>query len=168
MNLACRVARAAQDAPARRNGQAQSGTDEQIRHGLEAYEPQNNRSQLVDTGRNRLIVDAYNANPVSMAAAIRSFAQLNAPHKMLILGEMGELGAQSEEEHRRIVQLIHENGFDHVLLVGGQFQRIAPPYPCFPSVDALRDHLHRHTPDDCCILIKGSRTNHLETVAEDL
>ena len=143
-------------------------TDEQIRHGLEAYEPQNNRSQLVDTGRNRLIVDAYNANPVSMAAAIRSFAQMDTSHKMLILGEMGELGAQSEEEHRHIVQLIQENGFEHVLLIGGQFQRIAPPYPCFPDVDALRDHLRQHTPDGCYILVKGSRTNRLETVVGDL
>ena len=143
-------------------------TDTQIRHALEHYEPQNNRSQLVRTGRNTLIVDAYNANPVSMEAAIRSFARMEAPHKMLILGEMGELGVQSGEEHRRIMQLIHENGFDHVLLVGGQFQRIAPPYPCFPDVDALREYLHLHQPDGCCILIKGSRTNRLETVVEDL
>ena len=143
-------------------------TDAQIRHALEHYEPQNNRSQLVRTGRNTLIVDAYNANPVSMEAAIRSFARMEAPHKMLILGEMGELGVQSGEEHRRIMQLIHENGFDHVLLVGGQFQRIAPPYPCFLDVDALREYLHLHQPDGCCILIKGSRTNRLETVVEDL
>ena len=78
---------------------------EQIKKGLENYIPQNNRSQLTVTEHNKLVVDTYNANPTSMRAAILNFAQMEVPEKTLILGDMFELGAQSEEEHQNIVNL---------------------------------------------------------------
>ena len=91
---------------------------EDICEALSTYMPQNNRSQLVDTGRNKLIVDAYNANPTSMMAALENFRQVQAPHKMVILGDMKELGEASLEEHRKIVGFLDGCRFDRVMLAG--------------------------------------------------
>ena len=82
------------------------------------YKPQNNRSQFTETGRNHLVVDAYNANTTSMAAAIENFSMIKADNKMLILGDMRELGEVSQAEHRHIVELLKEGGFSDVWLVG--------------------------------------------------
>ncbi len=139
-------------------------TDEQIQHGIEQYEPQNNRSQFIDTGRNRLIVDAYNANPSSMALSVQNFAQMEAGNKLLILGDMLELGTQSREEHENILHLIHENGFEHVLLVGRHFGEVNTGYPNFDNVDELKEYIKKQDIKDCHILIKGSRGIRLEQV----
>ena len=104
---------------------------EEIDAALSEYVPSNNRSQLVRTGRNTLIVDAYNANPTSMEAAINNFRMMDGGHKVLILGDMLELGSQSEEEHARVVQLVREGGFDDALFVGGEFARTAQGYRTF-------------------------------------
>ena len=101
---------------------------EDICEALSTYMPQNNRSQLVDTGRNKLIVDAYNANPTSMMAALENFRQVQAPHKMVILGDMKELGEASLEEHRKIVFFLDGCRFDRVMLAGTEFNADASAY----------------------------------------
>lgn len=83
-----------------------------IKKALEEYEPQNRRSQLLKTGNNTLILDAYNANPTSMNAALDNFIAMDASHKAVILGDMGELGADSEAEHRKIVDKLRNAGFE--------------------------------------------------------
>mgnify|MGYP001053549422 FL=1 len=95
--------------------------DTKICHALSSYVPQNNRSQLVHTASNTLIVDAYNANPTSMMAALENFRQMEAAHKVAILGDMKELGEGSHEEHQKVVDFLKECGFERVMLVGPEF-----------------------------------------------
>ena len=140
--------------------------EEQICEALRDYEPHNNRSQLTKTERNTLIVDAYNANPTSMKAALDNFHALCADNKMLILGEMRELGADSEKEHQQIVQLIQDYGFSDVLLVGNEFIKTTNPFRCFPDVNALAEVLKANQPQGKTILIKGSNGTKLFTLPE--
>jgi len=139
-------------------------TTEQLKTGLENYIPQNNRSQLTVTDRNKLVVDAYNANPTSMQAAILNFAQLDVDRKTLILGDMLELGDQSETEHQNIVNLLQQNRFQNVYLVGKDFKNTRNSYPCFENVDELIGYMDEHPLTDNYILIKGSRGIKLEKV----
>ena len=124
------------------------------------YQPQNNRSQLTETGRNHLVVDAYNANPTSMAAAIDNFRMIKAQDKMLILGDMRELGEVSQTEHRHIVELLKESGFTQVWLVGEEFAKAAQGsgYRLFPDVDAVNTALTSEPVNGKTILIKGSNS----------
>ena len=124
------------------------------------YQPQNNRSQLTETGRNHLVVDAYNANPTSMAAAIDNFRMIKAQDKMLILGDMRELGEVSQTEHRHIVELLKESGFTQVWLVGEEFAKAAQGsgYRLFPDVDAVNAALTSEPVNGKTILIKGSNS----------
>lgn len=124
------------------------------------YQPQNNRSQLTDTGRNRIVVDAYNANPTSMAAAIENFSMIEAPEKMLILGDMRELGEVSLSEHRQIVQLLNAKGFTRVWLVGSEFAEAAKgtDFRLFADVDAVNKELEIEPLSGFTILIKGSNS----------
>lgn len=131
---------------------------EDICEALSTYMPQNNRSQLVDTGRNKLIVDAYNANPTSMMAALENFRQVQAPHKMVILGDMKELGEASLEEHRKIVGFLDGCRFDHVMLAGPEFKAVASAYEHFDNVDAVKEALEKSKPVGFTILIKGSNS----------
>lgn len=140
----------------------------QINAALEGYAPQNNRSQLQRTERNTLIIDAYNANPTSMQAALENFSQMQADHKMLILGQMGELGAESEAEHQRVVDYIDQCDFEEVLLVGEQFGKTRHAYPTYPDTPALIAALQQLQPAGKTILIKGSNSNKLSTVVEYL
>ncbi|MGN0058600.1 MAG: UDP-N-acetylmuramoyl-tripeptide--D-alanyl-D-alanine ligase [Phocaeicola plebeius] len=140
--------------------------DEQICQALATYEPQNNRSQLKQTARNRLVVDAYNANPTSMRAALLNFRQMEAPRKMVILGDMKELGASSGEEHRQIVELLKTCSFDRVVLVGPEFAATCPPFPTCATVEQVKDLLHQDPPRDYYILIKGSNSMKLAQLAE--
>lgn len=107
--------------------------DEDICSAIEAYQPSNNRSQVLSTGRNLLILDAYNANPASMEAALRSFAQSSYKNRSLILGDMLELGNESDTEHMRILKLLEELAFEDVYLVGPVFTRLNSKreYLCF-------------------------------------
>ena len=139
-------------------------TNEQIKSGLENYIPQNNRSQLTVTERNKLVVDAYNANPTSMRAAILNFAQMNVTAKTLILGDMLELGEQSSEEHQYIVNLLHQYDFKNVLLVGSEFKNTQNNYLCFDNVTELQAYLENHTITNNYVLIKGSRGIKLEKI----
>ena len=124
------------------------------------YVPQNNRSQLTETGRNHLVVDAYNANPTSMAAAIENFSMMKADNKMLILGDMRELGEVSEAEHRNIVELLKDKGFTRVWLVGSEFAKVAQEseFRLFADVEAVNDALRIEPLNGYSILIKGSNS----------
>ena len=133
---------------------------------LRSYEPHNNRSQLIKTDHNTLIVDAYNANPTSMKAALDNFYHMEADGKMLILGEMRELGTDSQQEHQRIVQLIQDYGFQDVLLVGEEFIKTGCAFRCFSDVNALSEVLKVHHPQGKTILIKGSNGTKLFTLPE--
>ncbi|MBP5318042.1 MAG: UDP-N-acetylmuramoyl-tripeptide--D-alanyl-D-alanine ligase [Paludibacteraceae bacterium] len=135
---------------------------------LQAYQPSNNRSQLLKTQRNTLIVDAYNANPTSMAAAIHNFAAITAPDKMLILGDMGELGADSPAEHRKVLDLLHQNGFEQVWLVGPKFAAEDQAYRHFANVQEVQAELQAQPVQGKTILIKGSNAQKLFTLPESL
>ena len=123
---------------------------------LENYVPSNNRSQMTVTEKNHLIVDAYNANPSSMQAALDNFRRMEAGRKMAIIGQMGELGAESEAEHRRLVADLEEAGFDEVWLVGDNFKDIACPFRKFHDVEEVKAAIKAQQPEGCYILIKGS------------
>ena len=123
------------------------------------YIPTNNRSQLMQTEHNTVVVDAYNANPTSMTAAINSFNG-----NCYILGAMRELGDYSKLEHQNIVNMLLERKADKVLLVGGEYKDTTAPYPIFDNVEALCAHLQQEPLCGYRILIKGSRSNQLEKV----
>jgi UDP-N-acetylmuramoyl-tripeptide--D-alanyl-D-alanine ligase len=139
-------------------------TDEQLKTGLENYIPQNNRSQLTVTDRNKIVIDTYNANPTSMAAAIMNFAQMEVDHKTLILGDMLELGDQSPAEHQNIIDLLQQNQFENVLLVGKDFMNTKNLYLNFENVTELIDFVNKKPLINNYILIKGSRGIKLEKV----
>ena len=136
---------------------------------IRAYIPTNNRSQRTVTERNTLIVDAYNANPTSMQAAIEAFDRQNSEIRdqksdCYILGAMRELGDYSHTEHQNIVNMLLERKADTVLLVGDEYRETTAPYPIFSTVDELCEHIKQHPITGCTILIKGSRSNKLEKV----
>ena len=141
---------------------------EEIKCGLEKYTPQNNRSQLTVTEKNKLVVDAYNANPTSMQSAILNFAQMEVEAKTLILGDMLELGEQSAEEHQNVIKLLQQNNFDNVLLVGKEFINTQNAYHCFNDVTELQTYLERYPIQNNYVLIKGSRGIKLEKVLTTL
>lgn len=141
---------------------------EKIDKALAEYTPQNNRSQLKKTADNTLIIDAYNANPTSMMASISNFRSMQANHKMLILGDMRELGKDSAEEHQKIVDYLEESGFEDVALVGSLFAATRHSYPTYPDAAALIAELQQDKPRGKMILIKGSNGIKLGTVAEYL
>ena len=133
----------------------------QIDHALASYVPTNNRSELVQTAHNRLIVDAYNANPTSMKAAIDNFMLIDHPHKMVILGDMKELGAASTEQHDKMAALIDSCHFDEVWLVGSEFAKTSCHARKFADVEEVKAEISRHAPHDRCILVKGSNSTRL-------
>lgn len=124
------------------------------------YKPQNNRSQLTETSRNHLVVDAYNANPTSMSAALENFSMIKAQDKMLILGDMRELGEASDTEHKKIVEEIIKYGFTQVWLVGSEFEKAAAGsgFRLFPDVEAVNEALSSEPVNGKTILIKGSNS----------
>ena len=134
---------------------------EQINRALSGYVPTNNRSQLTETQTNRLVVDAYNANPTSMAAAIDNFRLMEVSPKMVILGKMGELGDVSAEEHRKVVERLHEAAFDVVWLVGDEFRDVAGGYRWFRDVEEVKAAIAADQPRGYYILIKGSNSTKL-------
>ncbi len=140
----------------------------QICTALSEYKPQNNRSQLTKTERNSLIVDAYNANPSSMKAAVTNFAMMKAERKVLLLGDMRELGETSHEEHQALVDLIASYSFDQVLLCGENFAQTRNGFTTFASRDDLIDYLKKNPVSDSAVLIKGSRGMQLEKCLSEL
>ena len=143
-------------------------SDDDISSALASYLPHNNRSQLKETADNKLIVDAYNANPTSMMAALKNFRQIEAPHKMVILGDMKELGEASREEHQKVVDYLKECGFDRVVLVGPEFAAATHSYQTFQHVDEVLADIRIHKPQGYYILIKGSNGMKLSQLPEYL
>ena len=143
-------------------------SDDDISSALASYLPHNNRSQLKETADNKLIVDAYNANPTSMMAALKNFRQVEAPHKMVILGDMKELGEASREEHQKVVDYLKECGFDRVVLVGPEFAAATHSYQTFQHVDEVLADIRMHKPQGYYILIKGSNSMKLSQLPECL
>jgi len=139
-----------------------------ICEGINNYIPQNNRSQLTETLHNKLIIDAYNANPTSMQAALKNFALMEVANKALILGDMRELGDDSQAEHQRIVDLLAEYGFTKVFLIGESFGKSNTSFPTFPTTDDFIQTIATQGLKDYYILIKGSRGIKLETVVPSL
>jgi UDP-N-acetylmuramoyl-tripeptide--D-alanyl-D-alanine ligase len=130
------------------------------------YQPGNNRSQVKTTANNTLICDSYNANPTSMRHAIGSFLELKAKKKILILGDMLELGERSEEEHHNLLRHLKTINPGTVFLVGSNFQKISSDYDIksFSDIKSLREFLKSEPVKGSLILIKGSRNMTLEKV----
>lgn len=141
---------------------------EDICRALSGYCPQNNRSQLMETEHNRLIVDAYNANPTSMMAALENFRQMQAAHKMVVLGDMRELGEASLDEHRKIISFLDECRFNRVILVGPEFKKATSAYEHFENVGEAIKALQSDKPEGFTVLIKGSNSLHLSQIPEYL
>ena len=135
---------------------------EKINTSIAGYVPQNNRSQLTVTEKNKLIVDAYNANPTSMKAALDNFALVKADDKVLILGDMRELGESGREEHQSVLKLIAEYGFSDVYLVGSEFAAAqaeqAASYHLYNNIDELIEYVKQSPLNGKTILIKGSNS----------
>lgn len=142
--------------------------DAKICHALSSYVPQNNRSQLVHTASNTLIVDAYNANPTSMMAALENFRQMEAAHKVAILGDMKELGEGSHEEHQKVVDFLKECGFERVMLVGPEFGGTVSSFEHYKDVKEVEALLAAHPLQGCCVLVKGSNSMKLSELPASL
>jgi len=141
---------------------------DRINKALNEYIPQNNRSQLKQTKDNVLIIDAYNANPTSMMAALENFRNMQAEHKMLILGDMKELGPDSAVEHQKVIDFIDTPGFEDVIFVGEEFAALKPAYMHYRNVLELTERLKRDKPQGKTILIKGSNSTKLIQVVDFL
>jgi UDP-N-acetylmuramoyl-tripeptide--D-alanyl-D-alanine ligase len=137
-----------------------------ISEAIAGYVPQNNRSQLTETGRNHLIVDAYNANPTSMAAALTNFTLMQVSPKMAILGEMRELGDSSREEHKAVIAKLDECHFDKVWLVGKEFVDLPSEYRKFDDVEQVKTAIADEPLEGYYILIKGSNGTRLFLLPE--
>ncbi len=139
-----------------------------ISKALTEYEPSNNRSQLKETCKNHLIIDAYNANPTSMLAALKNFEAMDVQNKILILGDMKELGETSLSEHQQIVDFISRLHFNEVLLSGEMFKQTEHEFSIFETTEELMEYLQRRAFENSYILIKGSRGMALERCVDYL
>ncbi len=138
---------------------------------IRAYQPANKRSQVIRQGSNTIILDAYNANPDSMQAAIRNLEAMQASQKAVILGDMYELGEDTTVEHRAIGELLAQSTIQRILLCGNFMQdahQACPGSQYFADKRALEKHLHQHPIADSTVLIKGSRGMAMETLVEKL
>lgn len=140
--------------------------DALIKSSIEAYRPSDSRSQMIERGSNKIILDAYNANPSSMRLAIENFARLHAENKVLMLGAMAELGLESLKEHKTLVELISQYPWHSVVLVGGDFMNIAHPYISFSSYEEARQWYRKQKFSHSLQLIKGSRSMQMEKILE--
>jgi len=140
-----------------------------VHQAIYEYVPENNRSQIVQTHTNEIILDAYNANPTSMKAALENFARLERNNKILILGDMFELGTYSRQEHRRIIETIESMGFQNVFLIGDHFfSQAGGNLNTFRQTEEFIKWLKDHPIRNSSILIKGSRGMTLEKIVEIL
>jgi UDP-N-acetylmuramoyl-tripeptide--D-alanyl-D-alanine ligase len=140
-----------------------------IVNAIQSYFPDNNRSQIKKIGSNTFILDAYNANPSSLKLAIENFAQLSTPSKkMIIIGEMKEMGIYSKEMHRDLITLIRKFNFDQIVLVGNEFQGLLQSQEglYFENSSDAKAWWQQAAPDDYTILMKGSRGIALEKILE--
>ena len=141
---------------------------EAICEALNGYIPSNNRSQLTETADNHLIVDAYNANPTSMMAALENFRLMEVGHKVAVLGDMKELGEGSAEEHRKIVAFLGECGFEKVILVGAEFGKVNTNFEHYLDVEAVKGKFMQDKPVGKFVLIKGSNSMKLAQLKDIL
>jgi UDP-N-acetylmuramoyl-tripeptide--D-alanyl-D-alanine ligase len=140
--------------------------DEKIKLALENYIPSNSRSQLIEKDSNKIILDAYNANPTSMKAAIENFVKMEGSDKVLILGGMMELGSESLTEHQALVDLIARYTWKEVVLVGGDFSKINHHFLFFENAMLAKEWFKDQHYNHSAILIKGSRSTQMEKVLE--
>lgn len=137
---------------------------EDISAALAEYVPRNNRSQLTKTEHNMLVVDAYNANPTSMRAALDNFSRMEVPRKMAILGDMKELGEVTAVAHQEVVDKLGDCGFDEVWLVGEAFAQTNHVQRTFVDVEAVKEVLKESIPEGYYILVKGSNSMKLASL----
>ncbi len=137
-----------------------------IKQALENYRPENNRSQRLRKNGHEIILDAYNANPTSMKAALENFESMEAPNKVVFLGDMLELGVTAAEEHKDISALAASMGLQKVFLIGDHFVKSASGLPAFATMEALAGYIKRHPLKDNTILIKGSRGMAMERILD--
>lgn len=146
-------------------------SDEQIKEAIENYIPENNRSQLIQKGRNEIILDAYNANPSSMTAAITNFIQLEKENKIAILGDMFELGNESLSEHKKIVELLENQKSIQTYFIGKDFysNRINSNHlHFFEDFNSFSKFIEVNKPINNLLIIKGSRGMALERILESI
>lgn len=149
-------------------GLSQGVTIPEIEAALAAYQPDNSRSQWLRRGSNEVILDAYNANPTSMQAAIENFASSPLQHKRLWLGGMKEMGSDSTKEHRDLLTLADHFTWDELLIVGEEFQEMKAGRLWFPDSEAAAKYVLAQPPSGAAILIKGSRGSRMERLLEAL
>lgn len=140
-----------------------------IKQGIENYVPSNNRSQLMQRGSNTILLDAYNANPTSMMAALENFKQTKGDNKVIFLGDMFELGTDSEAEHQNIVNFLTENNFGKVFLTGSNFYKTknsASHIKQFKTFDDLKEVIKTQELENATVLIKASRGMALERILD--
>ena len=144
--------------------------EKQINLAIEEYVPDNSRSQIIRKGTNTIIMDAYNANPTSVAAALKNFNETSAKHKVIFLGDMAELGAESEKEHETIVNELKQMKMDELILIGKNFNRFIDQLPCryFASSTEASGWMKSQQFNGSTILIKGSRSVNMEIILEGL
>lgn len=139
-----------------------------IKNAIASYTPDNSRSQWSTIGTNKVISDAYNANPTSMRAAILNFSKANTPNKILWLGGMKEMGDDEAKEHKELVDLINEYQWVQVILVGPEFSGISHNYIHFNTSEEAANYVRKNKPDNASILVKGSRSTKMEAMIEEL
>jgi len=140
-----------------------------IRTAIESYTPSNNRSQLIQKNGHHIILDAYNANPTSMAAALDNFKNTSGKYKVVFLGDMFELGNSAEEEHQFIAELVTGMNYDSVFLIGENFSRTNTSFKKFSSFNLLKNYLEKNSiKENSTLLIKGSRGMALERILDVL
>jgi UDP-N-acetylmuramoyl-tripeptide--D-alanyl-D-alanine ligase len=140
--------------------------EDDIKMAIETYIPSNSRSQLLERNGNKIILDAYNANPSSMKVAIENFARMNTENKVLLLGGMAELGKESIQEHQNLIDLIRQHPWKEVVLVGGDFLKIDGPFKKFENSIEAGKWLKEQSFENAYMLIKGSRSMQMEKIIE--
>lgn len=135
-----------------------------IKTAIESYRPSNSRSQLIENGTNKIILDAYNANPSSMQLAIENFSKIDATKKILMLGAMAEMGASTEAEHQALVDQIKQYNWEQVVLVGNPFLPFKNGFIYFEDSTAAAEWAGQQTFEHTYFLVKGSRSSQMEKI----
>lgn len=143
---------------------------EQIKKAIEEYIPSNNRSQILKTNNNTLILDCYNANPSSCTSSIESFANMEANHKMVFMGAMKELGDVSIQEHKRVFELLQSKGFERIVLIGEEYRSVLEEgkVEWYANSEEFKENLIENKIEEATILIKGSRSTKMEVLKDVL
>ncbi len=143
---------------------------EQIKKAIEQYTPSNNRSQILKTNNNTLILDCYNANPSSCTFSIESFANMEANHKMVFMGAMKELGDVSIQEHKRVFDLLQSKDFERIVLIGEEYRSVLEEgkVEWYANSEEFKENLIENKIEKATILIKGSRSTKMEVLKDVL